>query len=174
MSNRKLREPPAAADASDLAVGIRLRQLREGRRLSRRLVAAGLGVSPQQVEKYETGLTRLSVGRLLRFAAVLEVPPAALLMNLTPGGDGEANPPPGDPAFADACSAFGYLARIRQSGLRDAMLNVLAVLAAQPNGAGAVSLATLGREITGPATKLYNGGNTRRYDGITQDDTIMS
>jgi len=130
MIAKKLREPPVSADAADLALGVRLRQIREARRISRRIVAAGLGVSPQQVEKYETGLTRLSIGRLLRFAAVLDVPPAALLMNLHPGVRTDS-PGPDDPIFADACAAFGHLVRIREAGLRNAMLNVLSVLAAQ-------------------------------------------
>ncbi|TCH99446.1 XRE family transcriptional regulator [Roseococcus sp. SYP-B2431] len=194
MTAKKLREPPVSADAADLALGVRLRQIREARRISRRIVAAGLGVSPQQVEKYETGLTRLSIGRLLRFAAVLDVAPAALLMNLHPGAD-SGSPGPDDPIFADACAAFGHLARIRESGLREAMLNVLAVLAAQA-GQGVAGRPRppsdeFGRPSTdrseantalqdrgfaharaSSATKLYNLPGHRRYREPEPEDTI--
>jgi transcriptional regulator with XRE-family HTH domain len=199
MIAKKLREPPVSADAADLALGVRLRQIREARRISRRIVAAGLGVSPQQVEKYETGLTRLSIGRLLRFAGVLDVAPAALLMNLHPGTDSDS-PGPDDPIFADACAAFGHLARIRESGLRDAMLNVLAVLAAQAGtGTSATGAPAKGRphagEFKSPSpdrsdanrrppnrsfahaeagteTKLYSLPGHRRYREPEPEDTI--
>lgn len=193
MVAKKLREPPVSADAADLALGVRLRQIREARRISRRIVAAGLGVSPQQVEKYETGLTRLSIGRLLRFAGVLDVSPAALLMNLHPGTDSDG-PGPDDPIFADACAAFGHLARIREPGLRNAMLNVLAVLAAQA-GPGApaaephakeyrtpppdrrdAALAPAGRRFAhaaaGTPTNLYSLPGHRRYREPEPEDTI--
>jgi transcriptional regulator with XRE-family HTH domain len=194
MVAKKLREPPVSADAADLALGVRLRQIREARRISRRVVAAGLGVSPQQVEKYETGLTRLSIGRLLRFAGALDVAPAALLMNLHPGTESDS-PGPDDPIFADACAAFGHLARIRESGLRDAMLNVLAVLATQ-TGAGApakgrdyskefkipvsdrreagtaASNRGFGHAPEDAATKLYGLSGHRRYREPKPEDTI--
>lgn len=192
MVAKKLREPPVSADAADLALGVRLRQIREARRISRRIVAGGLGVSPQQVEKYETGLTRLSIGRLLRFAAVLDISPAALLMNLHPGADADS-PGPDDPIFADACAAFGHLARIREPGLRNAMLNVLAVLAAQapaapapdqhakefkippperkdPNTAS--SNRSFAHSTAGTATKLYALPGHRRYREPEPEDTI--
>lgn len=191
MVAKKLREPPVSADAADLALGVRLRQIREARRISRRIVAAGLGVSPQQVEKYETGLTRLSIGRLLRFAAVLDVSPAALLMNLHPGSDSEG-PGPEDPIFADACAAFGHLARIREPGLRNAMLNVLAVLAAQAgpfvpepppkdlqprpaerrDGVTPPRSRSFAHSTGGTATNLYSLPGHRRYREPEPEDTI--
>jgi len=188
MSAKKLREPPVSADAADLALGVRLRQIREARHISRRIVAAGLGVSPQQVEKYETGLTRLSIGRLLRFAGVLDVAPAALLMNLHPGADNDS-PNPDDPIFADACAAFGHLARIREPGLRNAMLNVLAVLASQAAGAkaerpeigkaqterrgpGTANVRTFAQLAGEPPTNLYSLPGHKRYREPEPEDTI--
>lgn len=189
MAAKKLREPPVSADAADLALGVRLRQIREARRISRRIVAAGLGVSPQQVEKYETGLTRLSIGRLLRFAGVLDVSPAALLMNLHPGADTDG-PGPDDPIFADACAAFGHLARIREPGLRNAMLNVLAVLAAQAgpgasaadpqfrtpserrDTASAPAARRFAHAATATPTNLYSLPGHRRYREAEPEDTI--
>lgn len=189
MIAKKLREPPVSADAADLALGVRLRQIREARRISRRVVAAGLGVSPQQVEKYETGLTRLSIGRLLRFAAVLDIAPAALLTNLQPGA-AEGAPGPDSPVFADACAAFGHLARITDPALRHAMLDVLSVLAGQdglPPRAAAASdhraaepserhglptkhdFSPRGTALT---TNLFNLPGHRRYREPEPEDTI--
>lgn len=48
----------------DLHVGKRLRQARKGQRLTQDCVAAALGVTMQQVQKYECAQTRLSVARL--------------------------------------------------------------------------------------------------------------
>ncbi|WP_421996171.1 helix-turn-helix domain-containing protein [Roseococcus sp.] len=195
MITKKLREPPVSADSADLALGVRLRQIREARRISRRIVAAGLGVSPQQVEKYETGLTRLSIGRLLRFAAVLDISPASLLMNLQAGA-GTDSPGPDDPIFADACAAFGHLARIREPRLRGAMLNILSVLAAQAKFPADFAAEHLHAEEikfphhdrrdlnpvaqsrkfapagAGSPTKLYNLSGHRRYREPEPEDTI--
>nr|WP_314075750.1 helix-turn-helix transcriptional regulator [uncultured Roseococcus sp.] len=194
MVAKKLREPPVSADAADLALGVRLRQIRESRRISRRVVATGLGVSPQQIEKYETGLTRLSIGRLLRFAAVLDIAPAALLTHLQPES-GEGSLGPDDPVFADACAAFGHLARIHDPALRHAMLDVLAVLAAQggqpprsSTTSGVEALAAMIPERRAPArapvatapasrqkgtaTNLFNLPGHRRYREPEPEDTI--
>lgn len=118
------RKPPIAADAADLALGRRLRQVREQRRLARRTVAKAVGVSPQQIEKYESGLTRVAIGRLLRFADVLDVPISVLLIGLGTGVQAEGIDPT-DPAFADAASAFVAMSRINRAGLRQALLSVL-------------------------------------------------
>ena len=58
----------------DIAVGANLRavRLQRGRTLSD--LAAELGISHQQLQKYETGTNRLSAGMVCRAAEVLVVP----------------------------------------------------------------------------------------------------
>lgn len=57
----------------DLEAGARLRLLRRRAGISQQALGAALGVSFQQVQKYESGANRMSVARLRRAAAVLGV-----------------------------------------------------------------------------------------------------
>jgi transcriptional regulator with XRE-family HTH domain len=69
---------PKRTDALDTAVAanIRIRRLQAG--LSQAALAAALGVSFQQVQKYEKGVNRVGGGRLVVIARVLGCPVAAL------------------------------------------------------------------------------------------------
>jgi transcriptional regulator with XRE-family HTH domain len=57
----------------DLHVAMRLRERRLALGLTLQQVAERLGASYQQVYKYETGVNRLSAGRLFQLAEALEV-----------------------------------------------------------------------------------------------------
>lgn len=69
--------------AADIAIGQRIRLLREHRRLTQAQLARAIGVSYQQVYKYERGIDRLSVGRLVLIATALAVSPHDLLDGLS-------------------------------------------------------------------------------------------
>lgn len=56
----------------DVWVGRALASLRQQRGLSQSALAKSLGLSFQQVQKYEGGQNRLSAGRLFELATVLE------------------------------------------------------------------------------------------------------
>lgn len=56
----------------DVWVGRTLASLRQQRGLSQSALAKSLGLSFQQVQKYEGGQNRLSAGRLFELATVLE------------------------------------------------------------------------------------------------------
>lgn len=58
----------------DLAVGRRLRLARRARRLSQGALGDGVGLSFQQVQKYERGVNRVSASTLAELAIFLEVP----------------------------------------------------------------------------------------------------
>jgi transcriptional regulator with XRE-family HTH domain len=66
----------------DIAVGHRIRELREHRRMTQAQLACRIGVSYQQVYKYERGMDRLSIGRLMMIAAALSVAPLDLIDGL--------------------------------------------------------------------------------------------
>jgi transcriptional regulator with XRE-family HTH domain len=66
-------------DHVDIEVGQRIRIYRKARGLSQTTLADQLGVTFQQVQKYENGTSRIGAGRLMRIAHVLGVPIAALL-----------------------------------------------------------------------------------------------
>lgn len=64
---------PRAPNDCDKLVGTRLRQLRTEFGLSIQTLANQVGLSHQQVQKYETGKNRISAGLLPSFAAALGV-----------------------------------------------------------------------------------------------------
>ena len=78
------RKRPSAIDA---AVGhnVRMRRLQKG--LSQSQLAKGLGVTFQQVQKYEKGTNRIGAGRLARISQLLEVPVTALLEGTAAAAD---------------------------------------------------------------------------------------
>ncbi|QEE08127.1 helix-turn-helix transcriptional regulator [Bartonella kosoyi] len=59
---------------NDISIGKRIRHRRMSMRLSQKELGNSLGVSFQQIQKYEKGLNRVSAGRLLEIANLLEVP----------------------------------------------------------------------------------------------------
>ena len=61
-------------DPVDVEVGHRIRIERLARGLSQTALANQLGVTFQQVEKYEKGVNRVGAGRLTKIAEVLGVP----------------------------------------------------------------------------------------------------
>jgi transcriptional regulator with XRE-family HTH domain len=63
----------------DQIVGARIRDRRVMMGLSQEAVAVAIGISFQQLQKYEYGSNRVSVSRLCDIAKVLEVDPAYFL-----------------------------------------------------------------------------------------------
>jgi transcriptional regulator with XRE-family HTH domain len=61
-------------EAWDVEVGRRIRARRMECRLSQQELAQGLGITFQQVQKYEKGANRVSAGRLQRICNLLQVP----------------------------------------------------------------------------------------------------
>jgi transcriptional regulator with XRE-family HTH domain len=57
----------------DLHVGVRFRQLRKARGLSQHKVAEALGLTFQQVQKYERGINRISASKLYEAAQAMDV-----------------------------------------------------------------------------------------------------
>ena len=72
----------AVADAFDKLIGERIRARRTELGLTQEQLAAGLEVSYQQIQKYESGASRIAASRLVAVAARLEAPVAYFL-----GGD---------------------------------------------------------------------------------------
>jgi transcriptional regulator with XRE-family HTH domain len=65
---------PRGGDPRDAEIGQRVRTLRLQRGLSQTELGNLIGVTFQQVQKYEKGTNRISAGRLQRIAEVLTVP----------------------------------------------------------------------------------------------------
>jgi transcriptional regulator with XRE-family HTH domain len=85
-------------DPVDVEVGHRIRIERLSRGLSQTALANQLGVTFQQVQKYEKGVNRVGAGRLTKIAEVLGVPVSTffsgkeILDGEDPKDRGEASP----------------------------------------------------------------------------------
>lgn len=82
----------------DIHVGIRLRELRCFAGVSQTALAEGVGITFQQIQKYESGANRIAASRLWDLAQVLCAPVEAFFPSrpLPIGGLGW----PDDPGFA--------------------------------------------------------------------------
>ena len=63
-----------STSAADIHVGRRVRAARLARRMSQEKLAEAVGVSFQQIHKYEKGVNRIGTGRLHSIAKLLELP----------------------------------------------------------------------------------------------------
>ena len=69
--------PKRRATAEDVVIGQKVRALRFDRGLSQSELASQVGVTFQQVQKYENGANRISAGRLALIARALGMPVTA-------------------------------------------------------------------------------------------------
>lgn len=74
MSNRQKTRAPKATTEVDVYVGQRLRLRRQWLNLSQQELSVALGLTFQQLQKYESGGNRMSASRLFQLSYVLGVP----------------------------------------------------------------------------------------------------
>jgi transcriptional regulator with XRE-family HTH domain len=72
------KRPAKRLSPIDVTVGRNVRIWRMARGLSQIQLANRLGVAFQQVQKYEIGVNRIGTGRLVKIAAILDVPISTL------------------------------------------------------------------------------------------------
>ena len=111
------------ADASDAIVGQNIRLHRLARRMSQNALARAVGVSFQQVQKYEKGANRVGAGRLVRVASALGVPVMALLAGV-PGLRKAAPPAAGLIATPGRMRLVQAFATIEDGPLRRALVTL--------------------------------------------------
>jgi transcriptional regulator with XRE-family HTH domain len=114
-------------DRHDLEIGARLRALRMGAGLSQAQLAARVGVTFQQLQKYERGANRIAASRLIRIAKALDVTPAQFFT--TSENDGTANL--SDP---DVLMLMRSFASIRHRDLRTQVIGLVRSLAEAEEG----------------------------------------
>ena len=126
--------PKRRADALDAEIGRRIRARRNECGMSQTALAGKLGISFQQVQKYEMGTNRVSAGRLQRVCDALQVP-------VTFFYDSLAAPPDASRSGIKATKLFNLLQRrdvvklltsfsnIRHRPLRRALLEVVESIA---------------------------------------------
>jgi transcriptional regulator with XRE-family HTH domain len=123
-------------DPVDVEVGHRIRIERLSRGLSQTALANQLGVTFQQVQKYEKGVNRVGAGRLTKIAEVLGVPVGTFfsgkeVLEGEQGKVGEASPL----KLLTVSGAFRLLrayADIEDSNLRRAIVDLVEQIKAHP------------------------------------------
>lgn len=78
-----------AVSTVDLQIGLRMRARRREIGLSLEALAERLGLTLQQVQKYERGVTRVAAVRLFAIAAALDVPAHYFYEDLAPDEPGD-------------------------------------------------------------------------------------
>jgi transcriptional regulator with XRE-family HTH domain len=120
-------------DPRDAEIAKRLRALRLQRGLSQSALGKVLGVTFQQVQKYERGTNRMTAGRLCRIAEVFDVPVAFFFAEID-GRQSAAAPGPVAVEF-DFLQTKGAMrlalaySRIADSGVRLRLLKLAECLA---------------------------------------------
>jgi transcriptional regulator with XRE-family HTH domain len=122
------RPPAKLPSAVDVAVGGNVRIWRMAKGLSQAQLANRLGVTFQQVQKYETGGNRIGTGRLVKIAAILGIPISALFQ-----GTNAADP--SDPLTALIPDSRSFrlahaFAAIKHSALRVSLVEMVEKIAA--------------------------------------------
>lgn len=113
-------------DRLDVALGENVRWLRRQRNMSQQDLGRALGVSFQQVQKYERGTNRISFSTLMRVREAL----GCSMEDLTVGMDEPAVAGPARPPLvpAEAAAILDGVAQIRSARLRRAVLEFVRAL----------------------------------------------
>lgn len=126
----------------DAYVGRRLKQQREALSLSQEKLAEMLGISFQQVQKYERGLNRVGASRLFQLCGVLGVEVGFFFDGLKPlnpssvaDGDGHRDPLSTAALLAapGALDLLSEYARLKSPGQRRKVVELVRILASEDN-----------------------------------------
>ena len=108
----------------DVYVGSRARKLRAMRGFSQAQLAKKLGLSFQQVQKYETGANRISARRLYELSKVFSVPPGYFYEGLETTEDSGVVA-----ADLKAVRIAGLIERIKDTDARNCLYDLIKVMA---------------------------------------------
>ena len=114
----------SSVSAVDKAIGLRLKTFRMQRRLSQTALGDKLGVTFQQVQKYENGTNRLSSAKLILLCDLLHVKPEQILGNGTGifHDDPDLLEPLRDNATARAFMVMSKLPRMQRIAVMHALV----------------------------------------------------
>jgi len=119
-----------APDARDMEVGRRIRAQRLVRGLSQTDLGRSLGITFQQVQKYEKGANRVGAGRMTRIAEVLNVPVAFFFGDTSGGKSDDASEALGFLETAGAVRLVKAYAQIADTDIRRALVDLAESIAA--------------------------------------------
>ena len=85
--------PPKPPHPIDIHVGSRIRMARTGRKISRTTLGEAIGLTHQQIQKYEKGTNRVGASRLQQICSVLEIPVSFLFEGASASSPGDGGMP---------------------------------------------------------------------------------
>jgi transcriptional regulator with XRE-family HTH domain len=136
--------PGKVPDPIDQHVGSRIRM----RRLMLDMSQTALGVTFQQVQKYEKGIGGLGASRLQKISEILQVP-VAFLFEGVPAGAGESEPAPvgqeagppvdvtDDPMAPERLALLGAFMRVKDPKMRNNIIRLIEEIAPAAGAFGA-------------------------------------
>ena len=110
----------------DLLVGSRIRRFRKGRRMSQAQLGKKLGVTFQQVQKYENGKNRVGASRLQMISTALDVPVGQFFADDAGTSRTSAKPLAFDPQALRFAEAF---IRLNDRELRNSIIDMVEAMA---------------------------------------------
>jgi transcriptional regulator with XRE-family HTH domain len=110
----------------DLLVGSRIRRFRKGRKMSQAQLGKKLGVTFQQVQKYENGKNRVGASRLQMISTALDVPVGQFFADDAGTSRTSAKPLAFDPQALRFAEAF---VRLSDRELRNSIIDMVEAMA---------------------------------------------
>jgi transcriptional regulator with XRE-family HTH domain len=125
-----------SSNPTDKHVGARVRLRRLMLGMSQTKLGDAVGLTFQQIQKYEKGANRIGASRLQHLAHILHVPIPFFFEGL-PGASGEDAAPPAPPyvddflASSDGLSLTKYFTRIKEPKLQRSIVDLVEQIAAR-------------------------------------------
>jgi transcriptional regulator with XRE-family HTH domain len=98
----------------DVRVGKRIRMWRAERKMSRIHLSEAIGLTLQQIQKYERGTNRIGASRLQQICTVLEIPVAFLFEGAPGSSPGESGMPQDIFDFMESPEGVRFVAAFRR------------------------------------------------------------
>lgn len=146
--------PPKPPNPIDVHVGMRIRMWRTERKISRITLGEAIGLTLQQIQKYENGTNRIGASRLQQICTVLEIPVAVLFEGAPGSPPGEGGMPQDVIDFMESAEGVRFVAafeRITDRKMRRGIARLAGRIAnhMQPNAMA--ELLQFKQPIDGPA-----------------------
>ena len=185
---RRARGKGEGTNEVDVLVGQRLRELRMLAGLSQSDLAATIGLTFQQLQKYERGVNRISASKLYLLARFLSVPVSALFADVDGRKHSESEPVNSATVATDAAAEpqlrsreglvlARYFMRIRDQSARDAIKAFAEACAGMTSDEFAPAALSVGHECAGfeAGNDNINGAKrSRRPRGVVWHPTDIA
>src|SRR4051794_40784417 len=133
----KPEEPALGPNPVDRHVGLRIRMRRKELGISQEKLAESIGLTFQQVQKYERAANRVSASKLWEVARALETSISYFYEGLPTEGDLRFRTGPKLEDFlltTEGMELARYFPQIPQQGVRRQILELVRTMAAEPDG----------------------------------------